>query len=102
RRFRHELAHRDEDDGRYHADQEHRLPAPMRDDEIGDAGDEDEAYREPELEAEPVAAAMRGFGELADIGSEDRDFAAEAEALDDAHPEQGVVIPGEGAGDAHQ
>src|SRR5579862_1271642 len=85
RRFRHEAADRQDDERGDGADQEHCLPAEMGHHPAADRRNEEEADREPELEAETVAAAMRGFGELADIARKNRDLATETEALDRAH-----------------
>src|SRR5665213_3060772 len=47
------------------------------------------------------AAATFGAQDLADIGRGHRDLAAEADALDEAAPEELLVAVGEGAGEAH-
>jgi hypothetical protein len=84
------------------ADDEHPLPAEARhDDRTGDGAGR-KAQGKDDLIGDERAAAPLGTQNLADIGGGDRDLAAEADALDEAEPEQLVVIRGKGTSEAHQ
>src|SRR5689334_16133914 len=73
----------------------------MRHDPDSDGADRNKADREYQLIQQHETAAVLRPREFADVSGRDRHLAAESDALDGAEPDQRVVVPGEGADEAH-
>jgi hypothetical protein len=79
------------DQSRHGADDEHPTPAEGRNDSGSGERRPKQANREDHLVGEEGAAAALRAQNLADVARSNRDFPAEADALDEAEPEQLVV-----------
>src|SRR5262249_1676556 len=80
---------------------EHPLPSESRHHEDTGQASEQQPDREQKLVAEGKSATPVRGSKLADVGGHDRNFAAETDALYEAHRLQGPQVPGERASETH-
>src|SRR3954447_8169170 len=92
----------DHQHGRDEADDEQRLPAVDRDEEVAREAREQQPDGEDDLVEQEEPAAFGGADELVDVGRGDGDLAAGADALQEAEHQHGGAAPGEQAGDVHR
>ena len=100
--FRQHRSQRNGDQRRDGADHEHPLPAPIWHDVDADERTDRQADREHDLRRKRKATAALSLGEFIDISRHQGNFAAKADALDEAQPPHLVVGRGEGASEAAQ
>jgi hypothetical protein len=101
RRFRQQTPQHQCQQRRQRADDEHVLPAEMGHDPQAHQACRDQADREHEFVEEHEAAATLRFREFADEDGGDRYLTAEPDPLNGAEHQEGVVVPGQRADEAH-
>ena len=102
RRFGHEVAQRNRQHRRHQADDEHRLPAIDRHQEIARHAREHESNREDHFVEQEEPSTLFGPDELVDVRARDRDFAPRADTLQEAKGHHRHTAPGKETRDVHR